>query len=440
MLSWYGQPVRFLRGHPYFTLSGLLLGLLLGGAGYLGSRQLRAWQHCRAAEEALHRRDFHQARVEIEACLQLWPHSVRAHHVALQTARRSGDLDEAERELATCQELEQSLTDETTLEWALIQTQRGRLPQVEDYLRTRLTEDHPKNPLILEVLTSELMRTRRLLEAQRYLDQWLRLQPRTHDAMVRRGWVAEHLFDFPSAIRNYEEALALTPADDPVRQRLAELLEKSGQAGQAADQFENLRQRQPGNPAALLGLAHYHLCSGRTREAQELLDVLLAAHPEHAQALGERGQMLLTNGQTSEALTSLRKAADLAPHDQQILYSLYQCLERLGKKDEARQCFAQLQRIKADQKRMDYLMRQIQERPADADLRHEVGTIFLRNGLEEDGLGWLSAALEANPGHRAAHEALAGYYQQHGKPDLARAHRRAVEQLSGTAAPEGEQP
>src|SRR5207244_705873 len=112
-----------------------------------------------------------------------------------------------------CERLLQQKPDatvgDTKLEWALLQAQRGGLLAVEDYLRSRLRDDNPDLPLILEVLTWELMMSGRLAEARSYLDGWLKRDPAAYTVLVRCGWVAEHLFDTTSALEYYRKALSV---------------------------------------------------------------------------------------------------------------------------------------------------------------------------------------------------------------------------------------
>ena len=68
------------------------------------------------------------------------------------------------------------------------------------------------------------------------------------------------------------------------------------------------------------------------------------------------------------------------------------------------------------------LPRAIASSPKDADLRREIGELFLRNGQTEQGLRWLDSALVIDPRHRATHRVLAEYYTKRGNSALARQH------------------
>jgi tetratricopeptide (TPR) repeat protein len=431
------QLAGYLSRRWIFLLCLLAGFLLLGLGGYPCGRYLVAWHHYRAGEQALSRGDLSPARVHLQACLRAWPKDARVHLLAARAARRAGALDEAEQHLAACQAAG-GVTDETTLEWALLRARRGELPEVEPYLRARLDDGRADPVPILDVLTAELMRLRRLIEARQYLDRWLQLKPDDAIALVRRGWVAEHLVDDAAAAHDYEHALAITPEDDNVRLRLAEIQERTGHAAEAVAHFERLRGRQPAEPAVLLGLARCRRQLGQPDEARQLVEAVLADHPLHAGALAEHGWLALDGGEVGEAETWLRQAVAQDPHDREILYSYYRCLEQLGKTDEARACLERVRALEADAKRMKELMTAAMQRPRDAALLHEIGVMFLRNGFKDDGLSWLLRAAEADPAHRPTRRALAAYYDQNGQPELAEEQRQVLQRLGGT--PEGSGP
>ncbi len=438
MLSRCQRLFSRLRQRPGLGAAALALLLLVGLGAGLASRHLGAWRHYRAGEAALARGDFAQARSDAAACLAVWPRSYAARLLAVRAARRAGDLDGAEHELAACQELRPEPTEETTLEWALLRAQRGGLASVEEYLRGRLDEG-PADPIpILEVLTAELMRLRRLPEAQHYLDSWLQARSDDRDALTRRGWVKEHLFDRSAALADYRRALELAPADDDVRLRVAELLGQQMHLPEALREYEAVRGRRPQDPEVLLGVVRCLRQLGRADEARRQLEALLAARPEDAQLLHERGRLALDAGQPAEAETWLRRAADLAPHDHEVTYSLYRCLLRLGKTDEARPVSERLKQMEDDTARVRQLMPEVLRHPDDGDLRREIGVIFLRNGFTADGVCWLQTAVEVDPNNQRACLALADHYERSGQPDLAARYRALARQPGRTGAGNGQ--
>jgi tetratricopeptide (TPR) repeat protein len=378
---------------------------LLGLEGYLGWRHLQAWRHYGEAERALEKGEFAEARTHLDSCLRIWPGSAATHLLAARAARRANLLDEAAEHLDACAELG-GPAETIALEEDLIRAQRGELEDVEPKLLACLSQDHPDSLLILEVITGQLMEAYRFPEAQAYLDLWLKRRPNDRLALVRCGWVREHLLDLEGAIQSYRRALDLDPKrdqreNDRVRLRLGQLLVQKYRARQAIEHFEGMYERQPHNQDVVLGLARCWRQLNRDEEAGKLLDAFLAKRPRSGQVLGERGRLALDRGLTNDAERWLREAATLCPYDRSIIFNLAKCLEALDKKTEAARYAARLSRIKADEQRMHQLMQEIRKSPREPALRHEVAKIFLRNGLHDDGMRWLKTAQQLERGSDA---------------------------------------
>ncbi len=415
------------RRHPWRTVGVLILAVSCAG---LAAWHLRAWGHYGAALRSWERRDFTNALNHLAVCLNTWPGSASPHLLAARSARRANRPDAAEKLIAACQRLD-APAEETILEHYLLQVQQGRQNLVDKKLRAFLAKGHPNAWLILEALSDQGMKTYRLDLALDYLEQWLKIRPGDREALVRKGWVLEHLAEFPGALGAYQKALEADPErdrleQDRIRLRLAELLVKQIKPQEAAGHLAVLRQRQPRNPAVLLALARCRFLQGQTESANQLLDELLAEQPDHGPALGERGRIALETGQPAQAEPWLRKAIARLPGDRNIVSYFLGCLRRLGKDAEAKKYALRLQQIRDDEARMGQLMRDVLASPQDPDLRWQVGNIFLSNGFTEDGLKWLNLALSFDPGYRPAHQALAEYYESIGQPERALPHRQAL--------------
>jgi predicted Zn-dependent protease len=406
----------------------MVVSLILGAGGwYARGHYWLPKKSLADAELALQRDDFDGARQELEKCLRAWPRDPRACFLMARTERRAGNLHQAEIYLTRCEHLQDDRADprlgDTQLEWALVQAQRGKLADVEPFLRRRIKERHPDVVLIFETVSWELMGRNRLNEALALLDLWLEQQPDNYEALVRHGWVEEHIFNLAQAVKDYVKALALEPERHHVRQRVVELLLQENRTADALPEAEELCRRQPDSPDANYCYARCLHLLGRDQEAEKLLDQLLADHPRHAGALGLRGQLAFEAGKTPQAADLLKRAMDLEPANRELKYKYLLCLKKLGKTDEAKDFEAKLAEADAEIKRMDTLVREVNLRPNDPALRYEAGVIFLKNGMTEDGLHWLFTALNVDPRHRPTHQALAEYYERNGDKERAAQHR-----------------
>src|SRR5262249_39109287 len=106
---------------------------------------------------------------------------------------------------------------------------------------------------------------------------------------------------------DYRRILALAPDQDVAPVGLAKNSLPAHGVPEALEQFENLQQRRPKDPAVLLGLARCRSQLGELEKAEQLLETLLAANPRHGAALTERGKLALQAGQPERAEKWLRE-------------------------------------------------------------------------------------------------------------------------------------
>jgi tetratricopeptide (TPR) repeat protein len=413
------------RLRPRLALALILLVPIVATAVALGGTNLWFERRMTAAEKALNRRDYEEAQRQLDQALRIRPNDARAHFLAGRTARRAGKVEPARQELKRAEQLGYA-EDRILLEHALLSFQDGdRGP--EEYLRRKVETDDPDALLILEVLIQEYLKAFQLWEAKRCCDQYLNKRPDDVQALLGRAYVWERLFYYASAVLDCRRAVDVDPGNDYARLRLAENLVVTGPASEAVEQFELLRRVRPDSDKVLLGLARARMQLAQCNEARQILDELLELQPQHAQALSERGKLLFAEGDAAEAEPFLRRALAEEPHDRQTLYNLVQCLDQLGRTDEAAAQREKLEQLDADMKGIALVTKEIQKRPHDPALRTEGGELYIRLGEEMEGLRWLGMALRIDSHYRPAHQALAAYYQSHGQPALADEHRRLAQ-------------
>lgn len=407
-----------------FALLGAA-ALAAGATGWYVFSQVRASHDLREGEAALSRDDLAAARDRLAACLRTRPRSGEAHFFFARACRRAGDLAQAARSL---QEAERFKWDPgaVELERALLAAQGGNVAGAEKYLARCVAEGHPDSLLIFEVLVPPYIKDHRLTEARAYLLKWVEQKPDAAQAWVWLGEVNERVSFVKEAAEAYDKAVNLAPENADARLRLAKVLLKLRQAVEALPHFEYLVKAKPRDPEVRLGLARCWIELGRTDEARGLLDELLKQLPRNPELLAERGRLELEAGRAAEAEPWLRQAVELKPYAVPFLYTLLRCYKQMGKDGDAREVQEKLARCEADLKRAWELTKAVVKSPHDAELRYEVGVIFLRNSQEGEGVYWLQSALRENPRHAGAHEKLAEFYERTGQKELAERHRAAA--------------
>lgn len=420
---------RFLRRRSFWLV---VAGLVIVGGAVGGRFAWRTWQfqsRWAAAEEATGRGAYGAALEDYRVCAALRPSDVDVHLAAERAARRSGEFAAAETYLDECR----SLAPESrvvSLERLLLAAQRGDLDeQGQGLLLSLIQQDDPSTPLILEALTDLFRWDFQIPRALECANLWVARQPENSRPLVVRAWIWKRMRAFEKARDDYRRALELRPDDDTARQLLAELMLDKGMGTpeEVAQSLEDLHGRRPTDSAVSLDLARCRRQQGKTDGARQLLDELLQRSPEHAAALLERGKLEFDANEPAEAERWLERARQAAPHNRDVHYTLALCYRQLGKEDGAKAAMAEVQRIDADLKRLDRLIREVAlGSQTDPNPRYEVAVLLLRNDRDEEALRWFDRALRVDPAHRPTHEALAAYYDRIGRKDLADEHRVAM--------------
>jgi Tfp pilus assembly protein PilF len=399
----------------------LVLGLL---AAYPVGSHYYAEYHLRAAQRAVARYEFDEAAEHLAACLRFRPDDASLHFQMARVERRAGRYDQAAEHLEKCQKL-RGVDPQNALEWAMLRAQRGEIADVEGLLQQEVDRGSPETPQILEALGLGYIDTYRLDGAMYCLNRLLEVEPDNVQALLWRASLWQTAGNEAGAEADYRRAVAAQPEHVAARCRLGELLLRRNRAQEALQHYEYLRQLPGGDRTdVLLGLARSHRQLGDSDAARQVLDDVLARHPQDGDALRERGKLALDAGAPAEAEGWLRQAVGVHSYDAQANYLLSQSLQRQGKVDEAREYEAARERIEGDLKHLEQVFGRVTKAPTDPAPRVEAGLICLRNGQEREGERWLLSALQQDPQDPRAHAALADYYERTGKPDLAAEHRR----------------
>jgi tetratricopeptide (TPR) repeat protein len=408
------------RWLPRLAVTGLLT--MIGLAGARAGAQSLAYYHLQAARQDLASYRFTEARGRLAYCLKVWPADPETLLLAARAARRAGDLAEADRLLMLCRQAD--LPQAVELERALCRAQAGTLTAGRAALWELAEQDPSTAPLILEALCWGYVHSQRWPETLTTAIRLLEAAPDHPVAVYWKGLALDNTGQLARAKDCYEQVLARDPRHEEARTRLAFIHLTFNQFPQAAVQFEYLRQQRPHDLGILGGLATCRRYEARWAEAGALLDALLAERPDSAPALAERGRLALDQDRPDEAEGWLRRALALNPHDGMTHYTLYLCLCRLHKEQEADRCREQFVRLDADARRLEVVMKEVLHHPDDRAVRCEAGVLLLHTGHTEKGLSMLANILQEDPHHAAAHEALADYYRGQGDELRAERHRR----------------
>ena len=167
-------------------------------------------------------------------------------------------------------------------------------------------------------------------------------------ARCRTGWAEAHFYTglceynmghLDDAIEHYSMALQLDPGMYEAGGNLGSVLLRQRRYMEAEEVFRFLAQQYPGEVTFGCNLAAAMQASGKPRQALAVLDPLVLEFPDHARALAGLGNVLVDLGQLDRAISVQRKAASLAPGDQQINYNFSQALLLAGRLEEGWEFF-----------------------------------------------------------------------------------------------------
>jgi Tfp pilus assembly protein PilF len=418
------------RRHP--RLAGVLL-VLLGLTAAAGGGHLYVTHRLEAARIALRDGRLDDAQKDLALCLRVWPRSVPVHLLNARVLRSRGDLASAEVELNQCLKLQKGATEDIQLEFLLMRVQAQQVDEVEPQLMVYVDNQHRETTLILETLARAYMHNLRWRPALQSLDRWLKEDPGAARAYFWRGWVVEQLHDRDAAVEDYQRALGIDPNLTNAGLRLADLYMEMAQPLDALPHLERLRKAHPDQPQLLGALGRCKFMMGESREARPLLEAALEKLPEDPPLMIDLAKLDLQEDRVEEAEKLVRRVLEQSPFEVEAEVTLIDALRMQGRLAEAAEVQKKADRDKALLMKATMLLKDEAAHPSgSADRAYEIGMAFLQVGQDRVGREWLYQALDRDPIHRRAHEALAQDFEKKGDKERAAQHRRRLKELGAS--------
>jgi tetratricopeptide (TPR) repeat protein len=152
-----------------------------------------------------------------------------------------------------------------------------------------------------------------LKEALACYDRAIALAPRYVEFYLARGTARETLGDLDRALQDYDRILELDPSREDVRSHRLQCLLRAGHGDRALEETAHRTVELADDPGPFTLLGTIHLAQGRIEEAIASCDRALALAPDHAPALGKRGEAWFQAGDYPRALRDHDRAIALAP-------------------------------------------------------------------------------------------------------------------------------
>ena len=193
-----------------------------------------------------------------------------------------------------------------------------------------------------------------------------------------------------------------------------------------------------------LGLQHHR--AGRLTEAESLYRQILAAQPNHAEALHHLGILAHQAGRSDLAVDLIRQALILNPHHAAAHSNMGAILQAMGRLDEAEAAYRSAVAIDPNHaeafNNLGFVLRERKEReesvaacrraidlkPDYADAYNNLGNVLTELGRIDEALAALTQALKLHPNSVEAHYNLGIALRESGQvEDAVNTYRRAVE-------------
>ncbi|SPE57153.1 conserved hypothetical protein [Verrucomicrobia bacterium] len=162
--------------------------------------------------------------------------------------------------------------------------------------------------------------------------------PQRVAALTERVNALHQRMDDAAAARARSEFLTVIeryPDDHYLREGFAEFLQSIGDLGQAAEQWQRVKELLPFDFLAEFQLGRVLALQGRADEAHTALSQALTMNPMLTQGWIELGNVHLGQGKLELALGEFARAQQQRPQDPMALFRMGQTLSKLGRHTEA---------------------------------------------------------------------------------------------------------
>jgi tetratricopeptide (TPR) repeat protein len=293
---------------------------------------------------------FDQAVPELRRALKLKPGLTRANTLLAMSLSEVGEYTEA---LPGLKKGFEQPPDPDTKRLCGLQLMRAYTGLQRDreavMVAVELNQLYPNDPEIL-YHTSRVYANFAYLTLQK-LDTVAPTSVWRHQA-VAEAYESEGSTDL--AIGEYREVLKLDPQRVKIHYRIGrtllagwQLTHVAADRAEAAREFEQELQLDPGNANAIYELAEIHRGMNELDQAQQLFATALKYYPDFEQAQLGLARTLMAQMKPELALPHLQRAVALDADDEVAWYRLSQADRALGNTEEQKKALAQFQRLRS---------------------------------------------------------------------------------------------
>jgi Tfp pilus assembly protein PilF len=189
------------------------------------------------------------------------------------------------------------------------------VPESRPNGRLRIAVEQPRQPEAAR-LFSEAVAAHRAGDmpgARKLYDSVLVLTPRDGDALNNLGVLLSAQREYGRALDLLRRAAATTPKNAGVWNNIGTVFHEQGKNNDAIAAFRHALTIDPQHPGAKVGLAQQYLAISALGQAKDLLEEVVAAHPQLPEAHYTLGQVLELQGDRAGAIRAYGAFIKAAP-------------------------------------------------------------------------------------------------------------------------------
>jgi Flp pilus assembly protein TadD/peroxiredoxin len=189
---------------------------------------------------------------------------------------------------------------------------RGYMEQAAESFR-QVIAAQPNSSEAYYNLGTLCLRTKKLREAQGYLEQAVQLQPDYAEAWNNLGTIAAEQGRSDEAVANFQHSLSLKPGYAVALVNLGNLYRHRGDYDQAAKFLSQALEIEPNDPEANYSAGMLYARQSDYDRASHYLEAAVTLRPEYAEARNNLGVLLVQVHRYSEAEDEFKSCIRVAP-------------------------------------------------------------------------------------------------------------------------------
>lgn len=273
-------------------------------------------------------RQYDRAEESAKLALQIKPDDIEAHQVMANILMATGKSDQAMDEIQHAISLDPRRS-RTYVNLAILQGNRGQREEALASIHKAIELD-PKNLDAVLILGEHFRLQKQWQESEAQYRRAIEISPKSLN--IRTGLARLYLQQdrFDMAEKVFVDTKAAIPDDSEAYNSLGDFYRMRGQNARALAEFAALYKDHNKDPRTRNNYVEALMSADRYQEANAILDQVLAANAQDADALLLRGRAEMQQKRPKDAVLSFQESIKRAPENAQAHFFLAAALSRTG--------------------------------------------------------------------------------------------------------------